>query len=76
MYGDALGPAWAVVIEIVGAALCAFAHPTALRPVARSSDNGEGDSLAVRTVIAAKLGALRVSQNLKLWIVIFARVSR
>jgi len=30
-------------------------------PVARTSGNGEGDSLAVRTVIAAKLGALRVS---------------
>ncbi len=50
-----------IVTEIVGAALCAFAYPTALRPVARTSGSGGGDSLRVHPAIAAKLGALRVS---------------
>ncbi|WP_156527651.1 hypothetical protein [Bradyrhizobium stylosanthis] len=78
-----------VVAGLVGMALCAFAHPTALRRVACTSSHkrdapardidgigGEGDSVAGSSVLIAKPRAFCVSKNLQLWTVIFAKVSR
>jgi len=73
----------------VGTALCAFAHPTALRRVACTSSHKrdapardleetgrEGDSVAGSSLATANSRVLYVPQNLQLFSVIFAKVSR
>jgi len=73
----------------VGTALCAFAHPTALRCVACTSSHkrdapardtegtgGEGDSVAGAPLATGNWRALYAPQNLQLFSVIFAKVSR